>query len=299
MKKLFILAFIILLIMSAASGFMVAVATRLALLEVFLSLTPTTPLLGQTNILVLGIDDAFGHRSDTIMVLHTDPENKEASLISVPRDTLTLLPGRGMDKINHAYAYGGVELARKTVENLLDIEIPYYILVSLSGVVNLIDELGGVPINVEKKMYYVDHAGGLYIDLKPGYQRLSGKQSMGYIRYRKDGGDFSRIRRQQHFLRALANEMMKRDNILRSPKLFLTLLSYVHSNLSSRQTLGLSVGLRSAYELSRFQMATIPGTDMMVDGIYYWKPDLERVRQLVKKRITNNNGLVEKPHAKS
>lgn len=299
MKKLFILAFIILVIMSAASGFIVAVATRLALLEVFLSLTPTTPLLGQTNILVLGIDDAFGHRSDTIMVLHTDPENKEASLISVPRDTLTLLPGRGMDKINHAYAYGGIELARKTVENLLDIEVPYYILVSLSGVVNLIDELGGVPINVEKKMYYVDHAGGLYIDLKSGYQRLSGKQSMGYIRYRRDGGDFSRIRRQQHFLRALANEMMKRDNILRSPKLFLTLLSYVHSNLSSRQTLGLSVGLRSAYELGRFQMATIPGTDMMVDGIYYWKPDMERVKQLVKKHITGDKGLVGTTDAKS
>ena len=151
MKKLFIIAFILLVILSATTGFLVAVATKLALIDIFLGLTPTSPLLPATNILVLGVDDAFGHRSDTIMVLHTDPEQKEAFLISIPRDTLTVLPGRGLDKINHAYAYGGIDLARRTVENLLEIEIPYYILVSLRGVTNLIDELGGVPIHVEKR----------------------------------------------------------------------------------------------------------------------------------------------------
>jgi LCP family protein required for cell wall assembly len=285
MKKFFIITFIVLVIFAAAAGFLVTAASKLALLHIFVNLAPTTPLLPETNILVLGIDDAFGHRSDTIMVLHTDPAQKEASLISIPRDTLAVLPGRGLDKINHAYAYGGVELARKTVEDLLEIEIPHYILVSLAGVINLIDELGGVPINVEKKMYYIDHAGGLYIDLKPGFQRLSGKESMGYIRYRLDGGDFSRIERQQKFLQALANEMFRRDNLLRSPKLFLSLLAYVESDLSSRQTLGLSMGLRSAYELGRVHMATLPGRDMMVDGIYYWSPNLDEIKKMIGKYI--------------
>lgn len=285
MKKFLIITFIVLVIFAAAAGFLVTVASKLALLHIFVNLAPTTPLLPETNILVLGIDDAFGHRSDTIMVLHTDPTQKEASLISIPRDTLAVLPGRGLDKINHAYAYGGVELARKTVEDLLEIEIPHYILVSLAGVINLIDELGGVPINVEKKMYYIDHAGGLYIDLKPGFQRLSGKESMGYIRYRLDGGDFSRIERQQKFLQALANEMFKRDNLLRSPKLFLSLLAYIESDLNSKQTLGLSMGLRSAYELGRVHLATLPGTDMMVDGIYYWSPNLAKMKKMVDKYI--------------
>ncbi len=299
MKKLFIIAFILLVILSAAAGFLVAIATKLALIDIFISLSPTPPLLPSTNVLVLGIDDAFGHRSDTIMVLHADPEKKEACLISIPRDTLAVLPGRGLDKINHAYAYGGIDLARRTVENLLEIEIPHYILVSLSGVIDFIDELGGVPIDVEKKMYYVDHAGGLYIDLSPGYQRLSGKQAMGYIRYRQDGGDFKRIERQQKFLRAFAGEMLKRDNILRSPKLFLILLSYIQSNLTSRQTLGLSLGLRTAYELGRIQMTTLPGIDFMVDGIYYWKPDQEELKKVVKTHFRGGSSLLKAANAEN
>ncbi|MDD5382582.1 MAG: LCP family protein, partial [Candidatus Margulisbacteria bacterium] len=132
MKKFFVGIIIVLVVFSAAFGFLIAVASRLALMEVFFTLSPTTPLLSKTNILVLGVDNAFGHRSDTIMLLHTDPENKEAFLISIPRDTLAVIPGRGLDKINHAYAYGGVELTRKTVENLFNIEIPYYIAINLS-----------------------------------------------------------------------------------------------------------------------------------------------------------------------
>jgi LCP family protein required for cell wall assembly len=285
MKKFFVFIAIILILLSAALGFFIAVATKYALFEVFLSLAPSEPLLAETNVLVLGIDNAFGHRSDTIMVLHTDPANKEASLISIPRDTLAVVPGRGLDKINHAFAYGGVELSRKTVEDLLDIKIPYYMAVNLSGIIELIDELGGISIDVEKRMYYVDYAGGLYIDLKPGLQKLSGKQAMGYLRYRRDGGDFKRIARQQKFLQALAAEMLKRDNLLRSPKLFLTLLSYVNSNLNSKETLGLAMGMRSAYEMGRVHMATLPGRDMMIDGIYYWKLDKDRLKNIIKKHI--------------
>lgn len=299
MKKLLIAAFVILVVLSAATGFLVAMAAKLALFDAFLSLTPTAPLLSETNILVLGIDDAFGHRSDTIMLLHINPNLKEACLISIPRDTLAALPGRGLDKINHAYAYGGIELAKKTVENLLEIEIPYYILVSLAGVTNLIDELGGITINIEKRMYYVDYAGGLRIDLKPGLQKLSGKESMGYLRYRLDGGDFSRISRQQKFLRALANEMLKRDNLLRSPKLFLTLLTYIESNLKPKQTLGLSMGLRTAYELGGVHMTTLPGTDVMVDGIYYWRPDQEETKNIVKKYILGKGNFLKAANAKN
>jgi LCP family protein required for cell wall assembly len=285
MKKFFVFIAMILILLSAALGFFIAVATKYALFEVFLSLAPSEPLLAETNVLVLGIDNAFGHRSDTIMVLHTDPANKEASLISIPRDTLAVVPGRGLDKINHAFAYGGIELSRKTVEDLLDIKIPYYMAVNLSGIIELIDELGGISIHVEKRMYYVDYAGGLYIDLKPGLQKLSGKQAMGYLRYRRDGGDFKRIARQQKFLQALAGEMLKRDNLLRSPKLFLSLLSYVDSNLNSKETLGLAMGMRSAYEMGRVRTTTLPGRDMMVDGIYYWKLDKDRLKNIIQKHI--------------
>jgi len=281
MKRTLIVCFGLLLFLAIGIGLVIPLISKLALFDVFLSAAPTTKIMPKTNILLLGVDDAFGHRSDTIMVLSTDPETKSASLISIPRDTLVVIPDRGLDKINHAFAYGGVELSKKTVENFLNIKIPYYVLINLSGIIEIIDSLGGIPINVENRMYYVDYAGDLYINLSPGLQKLSGKQCMGYLRYRSDGGDFKRISRQQKFLDSLGGELMKKENIARSPQTFLTLLSYLSTNLSPKQTIGLSLGLRAAHENGNVRMATIPGFDMMLDGIYYWKPDLEETNKIV------------------
>lgn len=287
MKKFLIITITALCIFSVTLGFFMAIASKFALLGVFLSLAPSNHFLAETNVLVLGIDNTYGHRSDTIMLLHTNPRTKSVSLISIPRDTLATIPGRGLDKINHAYAFGGVNMARETVEKLLNIKIPYYLIVNLAGISKIIDDLGGISIDVEKRMYYVDVAADLYIDLKPGQQKLSGKDIIGYLRYRADGGDFKRIARQQKFLTALASEMLKRHNLLRSPKLFFTLLSHVESNLNSRETIGLTLAMRSAFELGQIRMTTIPGRDLMVDGIYYWRPDKERTENIIEKYINS------------
>ncbi|MBI5078841.1 LCP family protein [Candidatus Saganbacteria bacterium] len=285
MKKALIITFAVIVCLGGLTGFFIGAASRFALFELFISLAPTAPLFPESNILLLGVDDAFGQRSDTIMVLHVGPEKKEASVVSIPRDTLVVLPERGLDKINHAFAYGGAELSRRTVEELLHVQIPYYLTLNLAGIENLIDEIGGIEINVEKRMYYTDYSQDLYIDLKPGLQKLSGKDTMGYLRFRHDDGDFARIARQQKFLKALAAEMIKKDNILRSPGLFLSLLSYVDTNLNSRQVMGLCLGLRGAYELGQVYMTTIPGSDLMVDGIYYWKPDEPAIQRIVEQFI--------------
>jgi LCP family protein required for cell wall assembly len=281
MKKKLIIVTIILALLAALLGLSTSFASRLALFELFLSLTPTAPLLSETNVLILGIDDAFGHRSDTIMVLHVNPEKKEASVISIPRDTIVTIPERGLDKVNHAFAYGGIDLARRTVENLLRVNIPYHLVVDLAGIENLIDQIGGVSIDVEKRMYYIDYAGGLFIDLKPGPQKLSGKQLTGYLRFRHIDNDFARIGRQQNFLRAIAAELMKRENLLRSPTIFFSLLSCLNTNINSREILALSLTLRSAFELNSVRMNMIPGEGLVLDGIYYWKPDLEGVQKMV------------------
>jgi len=287
MKKFLSTTFIIIVATAILTGFLVGLITRFALLELFFALTPVSPLISETNILVLGLDDAFGHRSDTIMLLHVDPNSKQASVISVPRDTLAVIPGRGLDKINHAFAYGGVELSRKTLEEFFHLNIPYYVTVDLSGIEALIDKIGGVEIEVEKRMYYVDYAGGLFIDLYPGKQRLNGKQAMGYLRFRHTDNDFARIARQQKFLQALGKEIMKKENLLQSPALFLSLLSCVDTNLNSRQVLALSLILRNALEEGRITMTTVPGSDFLVDGIYYWKPDLAAVQKIVDQLVPN------------
>jgi LCP family protein required for cell wall assembly len=290
MKKALVIITIVLVLLAALVGFTISIAARIAVLDVFFALTPATPIISETNILVLGVDDAYGHRSDTIMLLHINPEKKTAGVISIPRDTIVTLPGRGLDKVNHAYAYGGVELARRTVEDFLRINVPYYILVDLAGIENLIDQIGGVTINVEKRMYYVDYAGDLHIDLQPGVQKLNGQQAMGYLRFRHTDNDFARIARQQKFVRAVGEELMKRENILRSPNLFVSLLSCVDTNLNSREILGLSLALRGAYEMNQISMSTIPGTDLMVDGIYYWKPDEAEVNKIVNSIISRLGG---------
>ena len=266
---------------AALVGFTVSLAARLALFDVFLSLTPTAPILSETNILVLGVDNPSGRLSDTMMVLHVSPARRSAAVVSVPRDTIVTIPGRGLDKVNAAFAYGGVELARKTIEEFLRVSLPYYILIDLSEIEDIVDRLGGITVNVEKRMYYKDYAGGLEIDLQPGVQKLNGKQAMDYLRFRHTDGDFARIGRQQNFLRDLAAEMMKRENLLKSPSLFLSMLGSINTNLNSREILGLSLALRAATELGQIGMTMIPGADLMVDGIYYWKPDELEVRKIV------------------
>ncbi len=281
MKKFFTITMVILIVAAAGVGFAVSIAARLALFDVFLSLAPSTPIIAEANILVLGVDNTGGHLSDTIMVLHINPEKRSAAVVSIPRDTLVTIPGRSLDKINAANAYGGVELARATVENFLSVNIPYYITVDLSEIEHIVDQLGGVTVNVEKRMYYVDYAGGLDINLQPGVQKLNGRQVMGYLRFRHSDNDFARINRQQNFLRQLAGQMMNRENLIKSPALFLSLVGCIDTNLNSREILGLSLALRGATEYGQIGMTTIAGSDLMVDGIYYWKPDEESVRKTV------------------
>jgi len=280
----FLYSFITLLVFfSAAAGFIVPIASRFALLEVFLMLTPTSNLISEMNVLIIGVDSVNGtHRSDTIMVAHISPVDKDAKLVSIPRDTLVLIPGRGLDKINHAFAYGGAELSRAAAAKLLNIDIPYYIEVNVSGLANIIDKLGGITIDVEKRMYYVDYAGGLFVDLKPGRQLLNGKDAVGYVRFRHDGeGDIGRIKRQQKFISALANEFSDKSNLLKSPGLILSLFSDISTNFNLKEILGVALSVRQSYDLGRIEMASIPGKDLMIDNIYYWKPDYEATQKIV------------------
>jgi LCP family protein required for cell wall assembly len=289
MKRTLVIVSLLLVLGAALIGFTISIGARIALLDIFFSLTPTAPIIAESNILILGVDSIYGHRSDTIMVLHIDPSRRSAAIVSVPRDTIVTIPGRGLDKVNHAYAYGGAELSRRTLEDFFRVSIPYYVTVDLAGIEKLIDDIGGVMINVEKRMYYVDYAGDLYIDLQPGWQKLNGKQAMGYLRFRHSDNDFARIGRQQSFLKAVADQTMKKENLIRSPQLFLSLLRCVATNLNSREILGLSLALRGANETGQIKMSMVPGSDLMVDNIYYWRPDEEALRKLTGSLLYNGN----------
>ena len=276
-------ATIMLFLFSAFLGFMIPVITRFAALEVFLTMTPQNMVMDQEiNLLALGSDiRRGGSRSDTVMVLHINPKRGSASIISIPRDTLVTIPGRGLDKLGHAFAYGGPDLARKTLEGFLNVSIPYYVSVDIPGLEKMVDKLGGIELNVEKRMYYIDYAQGLYVNLYPGFQRLNGRDTLSYVRFRHDsGGDFGRITRQQKFLQVLADTLMKKENMFRTPQLFTELLSFIETSLDSRQILSIAMSMREAQEKHDIKMATIPGYGVMVDGVYYLQPDMNAVNKI-------------------
>ena len=163
-------------------------------------------------VMIMGVDEREGDvgRSDTLMVATLDPKKKKAAILSIPRDTRVKIRGNGFDKINAAYAYGGYHLTKDTVENLLGVEMEHYVLINVKSFKKIIDAIGGVEINVEKRMYYEDvwdDDGGLLINLYPGMQHMDGNTAITYVRYRDEEGDIGRIARQQKFMQAVMDKI--------------------------------------------------------------------------------------------
>lgn len=243
--------------------------------------TESGPTTRGVNILVMGIDERPGDpgRSDTMMLVSIDHEHSHINVLSIPRDTLITLPGHGQQKINAAYAYGGPTLAKQAVADLTGLPVDYYIKVNLRGFVKLVDLVGGVDINVPEKMNYEDPTQGLSIHLKPGLQHLDGQTALEYVRFRGDSrADLGRIERQQGFLRTLAAQALKPSILPKLPALIAQARSMVSTDIPATEQMSLAVSAYRYYD-NGVEMATVPGTPKYIDGISYYVPDLEQLRQ--------------------
>lgn len=272
------------------------------------NLAPSDRLALKKNIVVLGVDErAEEHdvgRSDTLFVVMFDTQTKNASLLSIPRDTRVRIPKHGWDKINHAYAYGGRELTQKTVEELLGLHINNYVMVDFKGFKGLVDAIGGVDINVEKDMYYRDSWDGFTIDIKKGMQHMDGETAIQYVRYRDEEGDIGRIRRQQHFLMAVYDRISSADMLLHIPGLAQQLNAMIKTDLPINDMLNLGKALHSMVREKGLSMAMVPGTPEYIDDISYWQPDITDLRELMVKmqgatmtdRYRNAAELMEKEY---
>lgn len=248
------------------------------------------------NILVLGIDYNYnnkgilytkGARSDTIIVLSLDREAGFFNVVSIPRDMQVLIADDiGYDKVNSAYSYGGVEQAKESVSNFLGIPIHYHVILKVSGAKDVVDALGGLPINVEKNMDYDDNWGKLHIHLKKGPQVLDGEQAVGYARFRMDEeGDRGRIRRQQQVIRALGRKLKEPALITRLNDVAQVVNESIDTDLKLIQMVDLA-NLYSGFEFSKMRSARIVGDDAMdANGISYivpYEPENQRtVRRLL------------------
>ena len=249
--------------------------------SLFDSLERLDLLSGKKNIVVMGCDirkDDVG-RSDTLFVVMLDKSKKNAALLSVPRDTRVKIKGHGWDKINAAFAYGGQKLTRETVQDFLGIKLDNYVLVDFRGFKGLVDAVGGVDINVEKRMYYYDPYDGFEIDLRPGMQHMDGKTAMQYVRYRDEEGDIGRIRRQQKFLMALYRHIASKNIIAKIPGVSKQIMSMVKTDLSLKEMVELGNVMRDMVEKDGLKMSMVPGEPEYIDGISYWIPDIPKMRQ--------------------
>jgi len=230
-------------------------------------------LAGRKNLIiaVLGKDDVEGHgRSDTLILFNVRYHEKKMNVLSIPRDSRVPIdkPGAGgevrqvFSKANHALRWGGVGLTKVTIERYLGIDIDYHFLISYGLFVEIIDFIGGIPIEVGKRMFYVDRAGGLTIDLQKGFQILDGNRSLQYVRFRHDGqGDIGRIQRQQKFIRAAVEHIKKPRNFLRLVRHAPELLKHISTDIPLELSLLLLYHFKDI-DLTHLRTKTLPGEEM-------------------------------------
>lgn len=226
----------------------------------------------RVTLLLIGADDRPHEpgRSDTMILVFLNPRNHQAAMLSVPRDLKVPIPGHGSTKINASYAYGGVELTRRTIQQVFGVHIDYYAKADFKGFVEIVDTLGGVEVEVPdvegggRGMNYDDNWDNLHIHLKPGWQRLDGKQAIGFVRYRKSNtpglgdGDFGRAARQQQFLKAMVEQKLRLSNALQLARVAPKVLRWVDTDMSVREAAELALVLKDVKQHNLLQVDLQP-----------------------------------------
>ena len=232
--------------------------------------------IGDREVVVLGMD-AGGGNTDTIFTIRV--ENGQTEIIQIPRDSYINSARFGPMKVNALYAYGGTDAVKQELSRLMGRPIQHHILVNLEGIRTISDLMGGVTVDVPKRLYYVDNAQGLYIDLQPGPQLLKGRELEGFLRWRNDGeGDFGRLQRQQLVIKSLFASLTKPENVMRLPALITAAGRNLKTDLGPME-LG---GLITAMGTTDLSTERLQATPFYQDGISYldteW-PDSHRRTQ--------------------
>ena len=182
---------------------------------------------GITNILLVGTDGEYvekGNRSDGIMLITIDSKNKDIKLSSIARDTYVDIPGYSTEKLTHAYAYEGIDLLKEVFKENFDLDIDKYIAVNFVSFMDIMDELGGVEVNVEEKDIkeinkYIDACYGYYKNKdekekeyikEAGVQRLNGYQALAFSRIRYTDSAFARDNRHREVAQSVYKEFAQK-----------------------------------------------------------------------------------------
>ncbi|WP_042680438.1 LCP family protein [Anaerosalibacter massiliensis] len=229
--------------------------------------------------LLLGIDaqdseNEKGARTDTMMLVKVDLSNESVNVLSIPRDTKVNIDGRsGISKINAAHAYGGPELAVKTVKELLGLNLDYYVKVDYTIVEEAVDKIGGVEVDVPQDMYYEDPTADppLVIDLKEGKQVLDGQKSLQFLRFRKGykDADLGRIRAQQQFIKAFIEQALRPKNLVKLPTMVPSYYRNVDTNIPMSSLTKMALKARKI-NTDNITLNTLPGDGKWINRVSYF-----------------------------
>jgi len=229
------------------------------------------------DVLVLGVDRRPGSaegestRSDTMMLVRVIPATGEVKLLSVPRDLYVEVKSGERNRINTAYAYGGVENARAVMEDLTEVDIDNYVIVDFEGFEQVIDAMGRVRVDVGTGVFPASWNMG------EGFERLNGHKALKYARYRgTPGADLDRIDHQQKLLAALRRQALRWDTVTRLPAIIKVTNENVSTDLGILQVIPLARALVLNGENNKMASAELEGKPTsMPDGEQVLVPDEE------------------------
>ncbi|MGD6894449.1 LytR family transcriptional regulator [Bacillus infantis] len=218
------------------------------------------------SVLMLGVDERANDkgRSDTMIVLAVNPQKNSVKMVSIPRDTRTEIIGHGTtDKINHAYAFGGIEMSMETVENFLNIPIDYYMKVNMEGFKDIVDAVGGINVNNDLDFTYEN------VHFPKEQITLDGEKALKYtrMRYEDPRGDFGRQIRQRQIIQGVIDKGASVSSLTKFDDIFEALGKNIKTNVSFDEMVDIQKHYKSAGK--NIEQMTIEGSGKKIDGIWY------------------------------
>ncbi|WP_226536287.1 LCP family protein [Fictibacillus halophilus] len=233
------------------------------------------------SILLLGVDEREGDsgRSDTMMIIAVDPKEDKMLMFNIPRDTRTKIIGKGYeDKINHAYAFGGTQMAMDTAEDFLDTSIDYYVKVNMESFRDIVNAVGGVE--VDNPFAFSD--GGY--TFPAGKQELNGKEALAYsrMRYKDPKGDLGRNDRQRQVITSIIDKGARVSSITKFDNILDILSENVKTNMTFQEMKDIQKNYKSARH--NIESTEIKSSGEMINGTYYGivdETEKERIQNLL------------------
>lgn len=261
------------------------------------------PSIDNVSVLIMGVDsnehrnNAESARTDALMLATFNKEEESVNLVSIPRDSLVYIPKVGYeDKINHAHAYGGPDATVKTVENLLNIPVDYWVKLNFHAFVDVVNALDGIKADVPYEFTEsnsMDEKGAIH--LYPGEQTLNGEEALALARTRKLDSDIERGKRQQEIIKSVINKSISVNSVLS----YDDMIEAVGNNMKTNMTFDdmktfISYGT-NAGSLDINTM-TLEGYDYQPAGTYYWQLDqtaLAETRSMLQSHLEVSGTMAE------